>query len=134
VVRIRPVLWPACRSATPPTDIHGAFTAEMYAIHFVCELIESKPIGAYIILSDSYASIEGLHDMQFERVTCNSYQKVSEISRGIWIRYNRDVDPSHVGIQGNERAAQHSPTALLFVSPAGIHRLLRQNEKRMADP
>jgi hypothetical protein len=32
----------------------GIFTAEMCAI--VCDLIESKPMGAYIILTDSLAS------------------------------------------------------------------------------
>jgi hypothetical protein len=32
----------------------------MCAIHFACDLIESKPMGAYIILTDSLASIEGL--------------------------------------------------------------------------
>jgi hypothetical protein len=37
----------------------GIFTAEMCAIHFASDLIESKPMGAYIILTDSFASIEG---------------------------------------------------------------------------
>jgi hypothetical protein len=32
----------------------------MCVFHFACDLIESKPIGAYIILTDSLASIEGL--------------------------------------------------------------------------
>jgi hypothetical protein len=32
----------------------------MCAIHFACDLIESKPMGAYIILTDSLASIGGL--------------------------------------------------------------------------
>jgi hypothetical protein len=35
------------------------FTAEMCAIHFPCDLIKSKQ-GAYIILTDSLASIGGL--------------------------------------------------------------------------
>jgi hypothetical protein len=42
--------------------LHGhcdIFTAEMCAIHFACGLIESKPMGAYNILTDSFASIEG---------------------------------------------------------------------------
>jgi uncharacterized protein YegP (UPF0339 family) len=34
------------------------FTAEMYAIHFGCDLIKSKPMDAYFILTDSFASIE----------------------------------------------------------------------------
>jgi hypothetical protein len=38
----------------------GIFTAEMGAIHFACDLIESKPMGAYSILTDSRASIKGL--------------------------------------------------------------------------
>jgi hypothetical protein len=38
----------------------GIFTSEMCAIHLACDLIESKPMGAYIILTDSLASIEGL--------------------------------------------------------------------------
>jgi hypothetical protein len=38
----------------------GIFTAEMFAIHFACGLIESKLMGAYIFLTDSLASIEGL--------------------------------------------------------------------------
>jgi hypothetical protein len=32
----------------------------MCAIHFACDLIESEPMDAYIILTDSLASIEGL--------------------------------------------------------------------------
>jgi hypothetical protein len=38
----------------------GIFTAEMCAIHFAFDLIESEPMGVYIILTDSLASIEGL--------------------------------------------------------------------------
>jgi hypothetical protein len=38
----------------------GIFTAEMCAIHFACNLIESKPMGAYIILTYIHVSIEGL--------------------------------------------------------------------------
>jgi hypothetical protein len=32
----------------------GIFTAEMCAIHFGCDSIESKPMDAYIILTDSF--------------------------------------------------------------------------------
>jgi hypothetical protein len=40
---------------------YDIFTAEMCAIHFACDLIKSKPMGAYIILTDNLASsIEGL--------------------------------------------------------------------------
>jgi hypothetical protein len=38
----------------------GIFTADMCAIHFACDLIESKLMGAYVILTDSFASFEGL--------------------------------------------------------------------------
>jgi hypothetical protein len=38
----------------------GIFTDEMCSIHYACDLIESKPMGAYIILTDSLASTEGL--------------------------------------------------------------------------
>jgi hypothetical protein len=38
----------------------GIFTVEMNAIHFGCDLIESKPMGAYIIFLDSFGSIEGM--------------------------------------------------------------------------
>jgi hypothetical protein len=34
----------------------GILTAEMCAIHFSCDLIESKPVSAYIILTASLAS------------------------------------------------------------------------------
>jgi hypothetical protein len=63
----------------------GIFNAEMCAIHFACDLIEFKPMGAYIILTDGLASIEGLkstgisyqtNDMLFR----SSNQEVSEIS------------------------------------------------------
>jgi hypothetical protein len=57
-------------------------------------------------------------------MTCNSYQEVSEISRGIWIRYNRDVDPSHVGIHGHGRAdvlaKEGSISGTLFQDQAGL--------------
>jgi ribonuclease HI len=79
----------------------------MCAINFACDLIESKPMGAYIILTDSLASIEGLkstgisyrtNDMLFR--TRRSLRYLGELGYDIslmWI-------PSHVGIQGNERA------------------------------
>jgi hypothetical protein len=38
----------------------GIFNAEMCAIHFACDLIEFKPMGAYIILTYGLASIEGM--------------------------------------------------------------------------
>jgi hypothetical protein len=38
----------------------GIFTAEMCVIHFVYDLIESKQMGAFIILTDSLSSIEEL--------------------------------------------------------------------------
>jgi hypothetical protein len=38
----------------------GIFNAEMCAIHFAYDLIESKLMCAYVILTDSLASIEGL--------------------------------------------------------------------------
>jgi ribonuclease HI len=83
------------------------FTAEMCAIHFACDLIESKPMGAYIIFTDSLASIEGLkstgisyrtNDMLFRNR--RSVRYLGELGYDIslmWI-------PSHVGLQGNERA------------------------------
>jgi ribonuclease HI len=79
------------------------FNAEMCAIHFAFDLIESKPMGAYIILTDSLASIEELkstgisyrtNDMLFR--TRRSLRYLGELDM-MWI-------PSHVGIQGNERA------------------------------
>jgi hypothetical protein len=66
------------------------FTAEMCAIHFACGLIESKPMGAYIIFTDSLASIEGLkltgisyqtNDMLFRTRRSLRYLK----SEGTWI-------------------------------------------------
>jgi hypothetical protein len=36
------------------------FTAKMFPIHFACDLIESEVMGGYIILFDSFASIERL--------------------------------------------------------------------------
>jgi hypothetical protein len=69
----------------------GIFTVEMCAIHFACDLIESKPMGAYIILTDSLASIEGLksigisyrtNDMLFQTLLV---REVFEISGGTWI-------------------------------------------------
>jgi hypothetical protein len=83
----------------------GIFTAEMCVIHFVCDLIESKPMVAYIILTDSVASIEGLkstgisyqtNDMLFR--TRRSLRYLGELGYDIslmWI-------PSHVGIQDYE--------------------------------
>jgi ribonuclease HI len=79
----------------------------MCAIHVACDLIESKPMGAYIILTDSLASIEGLkssglsyrtNDMLFRTKTSLRYlgDLVYDITL-MWI-------PSHVSIQGNDRA------------------------------
>jgi ribonuclease HI len=85
----------------------GIFTAEMCAIHSSCDLIESKEVGAYIILTDSLASIEGLkstgifyrtNDMLFR--TRRSLRYLGELGYDIslmWI-------PSHVGIKRNKRA------------------------------
>jgi hypothetical protein len=57
----------------------GIFTDEMCAIHFACDFIESKPIGAYIILTDSLVSIEGLKSTRRHAV---SNREVFEISGG----------------------------------------------------
>jgi hypothetical protein len=86
----------------------GIFTAEMCAIH-IGDLIESKPmgVGAHIILKDSLASIEGLkstgisyrtNDMLFR--TRRSLRHLGEL--GYYIKLMGI--PSHVGLQGNERA------------------------------
>jgi ribonuclease HI len=89
------------------------------AIHFACDLIESKPVGAsYIILTDSLASIEGLkstgvsyrtNDMLFRtRMSLSYLRELGYDISLMWI-------PSHVGIQGNERAdilAKEGPTKL----------------------
>jgi hypothetical protein len=70
-------------------------------------MFESKPMGAYIILTDSLASIEGLkstgisfrtNDMLFR--TRRSLRYLGELGYDLslmWIS-------SHVGIQGDERA------------------------------
>jgi hypothetical protein len=65
----------------------GSFIAEMYAIFFACDLIESKPMGEHIILIDSLASIEGLKSTGISYRTNDnvSSQKVFEISEGTWI-------------------------------------------------
>jgi hypothetical protein len=99
----------------------------MCAIHFACDLIESKPVGAYIILRDSLAFIEGLkstgksyrtNDMLFR--TRGSLRYLRELGYDIslmWI-------PSHVGIQGNKRAdvlANEVPiSGTLFQDQAGL--------------
>jgi hypothetical protein len=60
----------------------GIFTAEMCAITFICYLIEPETMGAYIILTDSLASIEGL-----KSTCCHAVpnQEVPEISGGTWV-------------------------------------------------
>jgi ribonuclease HI len=99
----------------------------MCVIHFVCSLIESKPMGAYIILTDSLASIEGLkstgisyrtNDMLFQ--TRKSLRYLEELGYNIslmWI-------PSYVDIQGNERADvlanEGSISGTLFQDQAGV--------------
>jgi ribonuclease HI len=104
------------------------FTVEMCAIHFACDLIESKLMGADIILTDSLVSIEGLkstgisyrkNDMLFR--TRRSLRYLGEFGYGIslmWI-------PSHVGIQGNERpdilAKEGSTSGTLFQDQAGLN-------------
>jgi hypothetical protein len=82
----------------------GIFIAEMCAIHFASDFFESEHEGAYIILTDSFASIEGLkstgifyrtNDMLFR--TSGSLRHLGALGYDIsliWI-------PSHVGIQGN---------------------------------
>jgi ribonuclease HI len=85
----------------------GIFTAEMCTIYFACDLIESKPMGAYIILTDSLTSIEGLkwtgisyrtNDMLFR--TRRSLRYLGELGYDITLMWI----PSHVSVQGNERA------------------------------
>jgi ribonuclease HI len=93
----------------------------MCAFDFACDLIESKPMGAYIILTESLAFIEGLksteishraNDMLFQ--TRRSLRYLGELGYDIslmWI-------PSHVGIQGNKRAdilaKENRPLELCF--------------------
>jgi ribonuclease HI len=110
--------------------LHGhcsVFTAEMCAIHFACDLIESKPMGAYIILTNSLASIEGLkstgisyrtNDMLFR--TRRSLRYLGELGYDIslmWI-------PSHVGNQRNVRAdilgKEGSTSGTLFQDQSGL--------------
>jgi hypothetical protein len=64
-------------------------------IHFACDFIESKPVGAYIILTDSLASIEGLkstgisyrtNDMLFW--TRRSLKYLEELGYDISLMYN----------------------------------------------
>jgi hypothetical protein len=54
----------------------GIFTDEMCTIHFAYDLMESKPMGAYIILTDSLAAIKGLKPTGIFHI---------EISGGTWI-------------------------------------------------
>jgi ribonuclease HI len=108
----------------------GIFTAEMCAIHIACDLVESKPMGAphaYIILTDSLTSIEGLkstgisyqtNDILFR--TRRSLRYLVELGYDIslmWI-------PSHVGIQGNKRADklanEGSTSGTLFQDQTGL--------------
>jgi hypothetical protein len=99
----------------------------MCAIHFACDLIESKPMGAYIILTDSLASIEGLkstgisyrtNDMLFR--TRRSLRYLGELGYDISLMFI----PSHVGIQGNERAdilaKEGSTSGTLFQDQIGL--------------
>jgi hypothetical protein len=73
----------------------GIFTAEMCAIHFACDLTESKPMDAYIFLTDSLASIEGLkstgisyrtNDMLFR--TRRSLRYLGELGYDISLEYD----------------------------------------------
>jgi hypothetical protein len=90
-------------------------------------LIESKPMGAYIILTDSLASIEGLkstgisyrtNDMLFR--TRRSLRYLGKLGYDISLMWT----PSHVGIQGNERAnilaKEGSTSGTLFQDQAGL--------------
>jgi ribonuclease HI len=103
----------------------------MCAIHFACDLIESTPMDAYIILTDSLASIEGLkstgisyrtNDMLFR--TRRSLRYLGELVYDIsmmWI-------PSHVGIQGNERA-DFVIMSNSKVLPDGLAQIVGQSER-----
>jgi hypothetical protein len=61
----------------------GIFTAEMCAIHFACNSIESNPLGAYIILTDSFASIEGLKSTRISFLS-NEWKSLRYLG-GTWI-------------------------------------------------
>jgi hypothetical protein len=69
----------------------GIYTVEICAIHFACDLIESKPMGVYIILTDSLASNEGLKSTGISYRTNGMLfrtllvREVFEISEGTWI-------------------------------------------------
>jgi hypothetical protein len=105
----------------------GIFTAEMCAIHFACDLIESGLMGAYIVFTDSPASIEGLksigisyrtNDMLFR--TRRSLRYLGELGYDITLMWI----PSHVGIPENERADvlanEGSISGTLFQDQAGF--------------
>jgi hypothetical protein len=96
----------------------------MCAIHFACNLINFKPMGANITLTDSLASIEGLrstkisyqtNDMLFRtRRSLNYLEGLGYTITLMWM-------PSHVGIQGNERTDvltnERSISGTLFQDP-----------------
>jgi hypothetical protein len=103
------------------------FTVGMCANHFACDLIESKPIGSYIILTDSLASILALkstgvpyqtNDMLFR--TRSSLRYLGELGYDITLMWI----PLHVGIQGNDRvdvlANEGSIFGTLFQDQAGL--------------
>jgi hypothetical protein len=105
----------------------GIFTAEMCAFHFACNLFESKPMGAYIILTESLASIEGLrlsgisyrtYDIPFR--TRRSLRYLGELGYNITLMWI----PSHVGVQGNKQADvlenDGSISETLFQDQAGL--------------
>jgi hypothetical protein len=72
----------------------GIFTAEICAIHFACNLIESEPMGLRSIMGISYRT----HDMLFQ--TRRLLRYLEELGYNITLMWI----PSHVGIKGNKRA------------------------------
>jgi hypothetical protein len=99
----------------------GIFTAEMCPIHFACGLIGSKPMGAYIILTDSLASVEGLKSTGMSYRTNDMLFRTRRALR--YLAYDKSLMwiPSHVGIQGNcVLENEGSISGTLFQDQAGL--------------
>ena len=105
-----------CTSKCRLPDNASIFSAEIKAIDLALDFIDSSSLNKFIIFSDSLSVLQSIHNLKLENSLCQNLiiklHKLSQFNDILlcWL-------PSHMGIQGNEKA-DIAAKAALSLSPS----------------